>query len=124
MKATELRIGNLVNAELASGNVINHTITALNILRISENDSVFKFEPIPLTEDWLVKFGFEKDSRSGNVYQVYYYGLNPETYDHLIIIKNTGKGFFYSNAYNKINYVHQLQNLFHTLTGEELTIKP
>ena len=35
----------------------------------------------------------------------------------------TLKECFYKNGYFIIKYVHQLQNLYFALTGEELTIK-
>ena len=76
--------------------------------------------PIELTEEWLLRMGFEK---------VKSYYEEAETFD-----------FYYGNIYfdmanqsTKINgyyclsfvpeYVHQLQNLFYCLTGEELQLK-
>ena len=70
--------------------------------------------PIPLTEEWLVRFGFEKCT------DAYY-------------INNVGNIFKGENGYwiddnesGTINnipllHVHQLQNLYFALTGEELT---
>jgi hypothetical protein len=70
------------------------------------------FEPIPLTEEWLLKFGFEWKN----------HGLHKDNW----VIRQFGGDWtiFLSNEkYNfdiKLCYVHQLQNLYFALTGEEL----
>ena len=78
--------------------------------------------PIPLTEEWLLKFGFEKtlnqykkltlSNKIGcdNIPFIILFLDNQYQYDDLRFRTN-------------IEYVHQLQNLFFALTGEELTIK-
>lgn len=56
MKANELRIGNWVmgNApfQVNAGNILTH----YNQFKLNGKD---RFEPIPLTEEWLLNFGFE-----------------------------------------------------------------
>ena len=75
--------------------------------------------PILLTEEWLLKFGFEKQMAwtycielKGNLKLVYYLGE---------------KGWSIGNKnysdFSNLQYVHQLQNLYFALTNEELTIK-
>jgi len=70
------------------------------------------FEPIPLTEEWLVRFGAEKRS-------LHYYKLN----GIIICVQD----FFFECYLGGINvhikYVHTLQNLIYTLTNKHLTIK-
>ena len=70
-------------------------------------------KPIPLTEEWLLKFGFEYSDLNGDSglwkippFQIYG-KYNQFIYDYKL----------------DVNYVHQLQNLYFALTGEELTIK-
>lgn len=71
-------------------------------------------QPIPLTEEWLVKFGFEQYNNTNH----YYY--SNESY---IVKINSEFGYlFYSIDHKPIKYVHQLQNLYFSLTGEELEI--
>jgi len=105
-------------------NVIGIAVTAENktfIQSRSGNDTFFelpeKYKPIPLNEEWLVKFGFEKD-KSAFIYG-YYALYNNEIY---------WSGGVYSACDSisniEIKYVHQLQNLIFALTGEELTLKP
>ena len=76
-------------------------------------------KPIPLNEDWLVRFGFELvekqyDAQEFNVYKNSYFTWN----------SNHGWWFCNINIENKakIKYVHQLQNLYFALTGIELTL--
>lgn len=94
---------------LKSSHNINelHTVepTTLMIIDKSIEDKGMGFKLIPLTEEWLVK-------------------LWPEYKDYGI--KNNGDSVWFeytSERYIEINHVHQLQNLYHSLTGEELTIK-
>lgn len=106
MKATELRIGNLFQwIEIASMGIGVDVITKDNHYTYED----FK-EPIPLTEEWLKRFGFEYSDLNGDSglwkippFQIY------------------GKcnQFIYEYALD-VNYVHQLQNLYFALTGEEL----
>jgi len=64
MKSTELRIGNLLNPKV-NGVIIYEEIhivepTTLMILQGDVNGKGIGFEPIPLTEEWLLKFGFDR----------------------------------------------------------------
>jgi len=84
-------------------------------------DVISQFEPIPLTEEWLIKLGFEKltDSNDGfkNTTYTYTKGISFIVYfDGVRLSTNFWMG-------NEKHYVHQLQNLFYVLSGEELTIK-
>lgn len=93
MKQQELRIGNWVNPEHPYQIDAN---TFQNVL----NDSLDE-NAIPLTEEWLLKFGVES------------------IYDFKIY-NDDGDVFYYAVG---CEYVHQLQNLYFALTGEELEIK-
>ena len=139
MKATELRIGNYVNYQdeltkvisLREGDKFNENI-GLKILPTLGFFSEEEIKPIPLTEEWLLKFGFK---RNGNDDEYFYY-----TKDNFTMLKDYGsqgiaiptkenkKGYvhLYCGYYdNEIDFkhVHQLQNIYFALTGEELKIK-
>jgi hypothetical protein len=116
MKASELRIGNLIYNK--QGNIVYVNTNHLTLLSYGiENE----FNPIPLTEEWLLKFGFEVSggeiSYNKNKLSIYFgdtilSGKNGRTYwNSWTILEESPK------------YVHQLQNLYFALTGEELTIK-
>ena len=110
MKANELRIGNFIYNE-------RNEIFKVNwITEMIESQS----NAIPLTEEWLLKFGFIS---------------NP--YEDRYEIKLISSGFFHIECDKTkgilqlwceqlpqaifIKHVHQLQNLYFALTGEELT---
>ena len=85
-------------------------------------------EPIPLTEDWLLKMGFKK--ASDNCYiKTYPNNCDFILFDWLtpIAVSNGFKEgdyyYFFHRTAHTIRYVHQLQNLYFSLTGNELTIK-
>lgn len=70
-------------------------------------------KPIPLTPEILEKCGFEN------------WDKNKYSNDILCLTIN-GEGFLYLANQRHVNifYLHQLQNLYFALTGEELTFKP
>ena len=125
MEAKELRIGNYVQALLGEVMKVKQLgsfdnpgyISAENEQGAAQN----MFEPTPLTEDWLLRFGFEK-ARTFDHDNRYFIGENPVTKDwmlYLTWLDNTDAPF-YKNGFHVIKYVHQLQNLYFALTGEEL----
>ena len=120
MKETELRIGNYVYPFDDIYLVDSKTILK-DCIKVTPKDfkNTIHLEPIPLTEEWLIKFGFvrssEKTTRLGY--------LKYNTFD-----LNGGCGYgnvftYGSAAFNHIKHVHQLQNIYFALTNEELTIK-
>lgn len=126
MKATELRIGNLVrwNYEESSEGNFYPIEYGYELDDIENNPNTVK--PIPLTEEWLERFGFLL-SFGG-------WGINPkvDTFENFNIKKvNDSWGVSvlgYDSDQDRlmffgcgnINYVHQLQNRYFALTGEEL----
>lgn len=118
MKANELRVGNWVN-----NNEEDYQITSATIAQLERGDSTAI--AIPLTEEWLIKFGFEK------TYDEFVYDKANLRIEYIIWADDEPEWKlkrFYGNTFSshstiKTNYVHQLQNLYFALTGEELTIK-
>jgi len=121
MKSNELRIGNWIKSD-PYGSEMEWIIYPEDMSKIciADDDSIYK--PIPLTEEWLLKFGFYQEK------------------DDDYILDFSDKYAFYVSQYNSlfkfyldtdtcvielfhIKHVHQLQNLYFALTNEELTIK-
>ena len=124
MEAKELRLNNWVNH---CNKEVQITIHDLFDIAVFEDDV---FTPIPLTEEWLLKFGFERHD-NGSVSAQFSYGINPVTQDYIIFliwIKDYENDYqlngfpFYQNGYFEIKTVHQLQNLFFCLCGKELSL--
>lgn len=132
MKATELRIGNLVFGidDFNHGKKVIDTIAVITQYRWETIKGFNGIEPIPLTEEWLIKFGAKKVKGIGDKY---WYSII--LFDE---VENWNKPFIYYSPDNDyaelldseheeritvIKYVHQLQNLYFALTGEELELK-
>jgi len=129
IQANELRMGNLVYKSLKSGQgrtVIN-PIGCQDIVRIFEDIGSFNYAPIPLTEDILIKCGFEH----GVIERSLSIELGNDTilYDDLscdrmyIMQEMEGERPDCMSIPQDIKYLHQLQNLYFALTQKELTIK-
>ena len=115
MNANELRIGNMVYKSLKSGQgrtVIN-PIGCQDIVRIFEDIGSFNYAPIPITEDILLKCGFEYDFISYNLH----FGID---WHNGVLRFSQGKG---QTIFLPCTHLHQLQNLYFALTQKELTIK-
>jgi hypothetical protein len=115
MDAKELRIGNYVD--------IDNTIQTIDMNIMFDFDEggwyiddlhLTKVKPIPLTEEWLLKFGYEKPAIVW-IGDKFYLGTydRDKTLWHCALRKNNG-------CLCDIRYVHQLQNLYFALTNEEL----
>ena len=120
-KINELRIGN----KLKHGGVVVD-IDARSIFDIWDNDGITKlgYEAIPFTEDWLSKFGFTVITE-GSTGRAYAYIINNSFSSDLVFTfwnKSKYKGKIFRNDL-EIKSVHQLQNLYFSLTGEELEFK-
>lgn len=130
MKANELRIGNYLNGK--QGYVVVSEIRANNSVKIHDNTSSFYvgtcLKPIPLTEEWLFNFNMEYVDGFSSQRKLY---VKKHEYDISQITYSEKEGLMrLSNGEQKgtmliphIKYVHQLQNLYFALTGEELTFK-
>ena len=109
MKSNEVRVGNFI---LFSG-VQTRVIPAdfATQCRGINSSEMPNFNPIELTEEWLKKAGYKK--QNGYRYSNYnVYGT---------ILKNeTGFEFHYYGIIIRLDFVHQLQNLFFSLYGEDL----
>jgi hypothetical protein len=135
MKATELRIGNLVYGfgefkDTAAPVCSLHSDNTLRLTILNQSVGCFSAEliqPILLTEEWLVKMGFELINThlasGGNYYM--YMGVAIDLY----VDKGEMKLYYFTERVDRmdfdyeIKYVHQLQNLYFALNGEELEIE-
>lgn len=121
VKASELRIGNLVNFSVGSsyyqGTVQTIGSKIATILCLGKTYAVkyVNITPIVLTEELLVKLGFEKNE-TGFYYKGRFTYHNEYGWK---ILEQWVKNWV---GVSELKYVHQLQNLYFALTGEELTI--
>jgi hypothetical protein len=131
----ELRIGSIIS------DIFSETTQPFTITKLLQNKCYYKpgsnavydckyenLKPIPLTEEWLLKFGF-----STTDYKKGYIGIDHKAggiitdfvLTYPLVIGEFQKHFIWEHSkfkYNDLKYVHQLQNLFFVLTGFELTV--
>ena len=146
----ELRIGNYVNFIVKTTD--NKDIKILskveclhrNVAELSDGINTFtaayvtNIEAIPLTEEILLSFGFMKKDENGRYGYIYFKSHNDYNY---VVERDFNKypshffGIEYTDSPNPeddykpehfsfdMKYVHQLQNMWFALTGEELISK-
>jgi hypothetical protein len=128
MKAQDLRIKNLaqdkLTGELLICCVISDSAVSFSVLDRSKYPlpDGWEAEPIPLTEEWLVKFGFDHNPTNPIYMKLpIYRGFS---WISVSLKDNLGEIAFdrYCAAQPPLKHVHQLQNLFFALTGQELTL--
>ena len=119
LEAKDLRIGNLVMDNAKVKIVTSGMISNWDIIKKDYGG----YKPIPLTEEWLLRFGFGMMNKSyfsipsrtrtnNSPYSlIYTKDLNGDWY----ILINESVRFY-------LEHVHTLQNLYFSLTQEELTL--
>lgn len=116
ISVNELRIGNLVFDYGIITEVNGFLLTRLEEIN-NEGKLVVNISPIPLTEEWLIKFGFYKNEYG------YWKNLGHGFNFHVLFIGGEFSFCVSSIGETKLKHVHQLQNLYFSLVGEELEIK-
>jgi len=128
INANELRIGNWISQN-------GKTFQVDEIRHWYFSDA----EPIPLTTEILEQCGFEKD-KSNDVFEREVYSIQvsnntslyfdahkdwmrDDKYLEWYLSHEWNNNNFKNEFRNAPDYLHQLQNLYFALTGEELTIK-
>lgn len=117
MKANELRIGNYYNQ---FGNNERVSWATLKTVEEDMNEKLW-CKPIPLTEEWLLKFGFKKEVECFYIHYDMIECISLKFHFDGWYIEDNDRGFINTKP---IKYVHQLQNLYFALTEDELSFKP
>ncbi len=125
MKANELRIGNSVARKSNKSRCIVTTYLIDDIER-GRHD----YKPIPLTKEWLERFGFGEIDFSRNAIEIgdpieqLFLCLDDDEEGNCFTTVSLWSDLDYSAVFlNPLNYVHELQNLYFALTGTELEPK-
>ena len=138
MRPQELRVGNLVcyNGKVVKvEQITKHKIgyhtrpneTRMNYARLCE------IEPIPITEELLLKTGFKKGGNGYFDYREYNDELSIRFSENYTFIEYanlhfnpedvTETNYCSSLEFPNTLHLHTLQNIWHLLTGEELEIE-
>lgn len=130
---------------------IRHTMVSVKYIRSDTNQphqSMVEYDrltPITLTEEWLFKFKWKyqdrdinrSDGKKERFYISPFFGEHREYWIELQLSNNSfghsfmwlccdiggGNDHIHFPQGHKIDYVHQLQNIFFALAGEEPTLK-
>ncbi len=129
----ELRIGNWVYEEVlgrckietigegCTGVTAKHLDNKLVISDRYYKMHLSNLQPIPLTEEWLQKFGFKEVSIKYELWNLRSHGFTfqiaRKSKKHKYVFRFMGMTVI------NCEHVHQFQNLYWCLTGDELTIK-
>lgn len=112
MESKQFRIGNLTNF----GKVIeinNFSFYVRDNGGTEVKSSWADIQALPLTEEWLLKFGFLCNPYKDR-YEIYWFNIDCDKRQGYLDLSFNGV---------PIRFVHQLQNLYFALTNEELIIK-
>ncbi|GGK81112.1 hypothetical protein ACD591_10335 [Rufibacter glacialis] len=109
MFANELRLGNIV---LEAGKPV--ALDVPKLISILQGQEV-AFEPMPLTVEWLSGATYNELEHEYTFQELSQWALDPE-YKEIVF----NGGYIATSA--PVEYVHQLQNFFFVMTGQELAL--
>lgn len=124
METSELRRGNYVSRkDIGNGSERIEIVLEIYKTKLLTSGAVSvivnqnEIEPIPLTEEWLLKLGFENLNYGWYLNKIKLFDYSYKKGSINLKINS------FDVPSTQIKYVHQLQNLHFALTEEELTIK-
>lgn len=130
----ELRIGNIVweSSSFTPGpddfeEIVVGAINDIDKIVIDTKNNIYSYDylyPIPLTSEWLARCGFKTDG-NGDDNHPHPLWKHPQTRYQFSDGSFVHNGAAYDDWHDigDVQFVHQLQNLYFALTGEELPIK-
>jgi hypothetical protein len=119
----EIRLGNTYKVEMGDGTYKSDLINLEDLRNLLDDEIDDFYQAMEISEEWLIRFGFKC------VLDMSY--SFPKPYNNLELaycgsINGFKKGWVITKLFgfsNGIKYVHELENLYFALTGEELTYK-
>ena len=139
IESNKLRIGNLVHSDFSETNIktiveIKHKMASVKYIRTDTNEShqsMVDYEsliPIPLTEEWLLRAGFTSDDYKTGYIGIDVHNKNGMSTDFVLSYPGRMGEFqkyfaweFNNYMFNKIEFVHELQNFYSAMTDYELS---
>lgn len=122
----ELRWGNIISSPLKPEGWPIYSTDFEFIMDHPEN-----YDPIPLSPEWLERFGFKKESGQDNFSypegdgSVYYLNYNDKHSEvHAVSVCHPMIDDSHTAFAWHVKYVHQLQNIFYCILGKELELNP
>jgi len=137
MQPHELRVGNLVGYNELIGAILQINWDAIELLTQEYVSGVYApgmiyetVRPIPLTKEWCLKLGFvEQENHVGLIarspgYPSQRFDIDYWEQESEIFMKSGRWKRYNMNCFKMrhIKHVHEIQNLYYVLTGEELSL--
>jgi len=112
----DLKCGNILNYDTSEGEILPTVIDWQDLKWLTEDPKGFNLvhSPIFLNSEWLEKLGFDKIENSKHKVRV--------DLDGDVFVKHQMTYMLNWQFVTKIKYVHELQNLHYSLTGEMLSL--
>ena len=123
IQINELRIGNLV--DLGKIEQIDNSIDEVYYSGDGYYQSNYccNLNPIPINEEWLLNFCFEKSAQNFDYFQrVKYFDYSIKVGFHKITFIIDEYGYLKAATNTYVKSVHQLQNLYFALVNSELQL--
>ena len=113
----EIRLGNTYKIEMGDGTYKSDLINLEDLSNLLDDDLDDFYQAMEISSKWLLNLGFIYNDFEG-LYEKAGFDIDilDGEYCHFYFCQ-------YGDWYKEIKYVHQLENLYFALTGEELTYK-
>jgi hypothetical protein len=124
IQLSELRTGNILNYDTAEGDILPTKIDWQDLKWLDEDARGFNLvhTPIPISEDILVKCGFEEIYKSQFTLR-FDYEPNTKFGAGWNLVNGHFHVRYIREQFTHIKFLHQLQNLYYALTGTDLIIQ-
>ena len=124
MKPEELRIGNWYESVKFGLPVKCEASDFMELecradgAKVDEDHVDAYFKGIPLTEEWIIKVGFKYDEEYGEYHKQV--GRGRMYWNKGVVLMEYGANTEGGSIIDHVTCIHQLQNIYHSLTGKEL----
>ncbi len=127
MKSAELRIGNYLKSEKTEDEYTEVVALESDLIMCEDEAGLLQrnehLTPIKLTEEWLLKLGFVMELGELTLWHDDFLITKSKHTSDIEVIAHQYEFGAEPLVLPHIKHVHQLQNLYFALCGEELTIK-
>ena len=114
----ELRIGNYIQdyykTKVLIVENVDSTLNYKEINNVHSSNHITNLKQIEICREWLIKLGYEQKGS--------FYRFKNSRFAEVIIHDEGIEVCVHSVALKHIKYIHQLQNLYFSLTATELTV--
>jgi hypothetical protein len=131
LNSKDLRIGNLIKWKSTGEIEYVININSSSKYQTINNIQITDAEPIPISEDWLIKAGFVENKYEYSI-PISECGLvtltlipHDEQHSKFSVCVSQSDEHDVENVFlNEISFWHELQNLYKSISGKELNFTP